>query len=134
MHSRNKIMGRVKDLADLLGAPKHPDFRSFRCKAIALDSETARIAFIFEMPAYFEIGPPKPLRTMYGSSLSVTERLQLALRITESVRYSHMADGCTRTCDQRTSYSLQTEAYLQGILLLSPYWLAFLFHAWTHPQ
>ena len=79
-------MGRVKDLAILLGAPKHPDFRSFRCKAIALDSETARIAFIFEMPAYFEIGPPKLLRIMYGSSLSVTERLQLALRITESVR------------------------------------------------
>ena len=91
VRSRNKIMGRVKDLAVLLGALKHPEFRSFRCKGIALDSETARIAFVFEMPAFVETGPPKPLRTMFGNSPSVTERLQLALRITESVRYFHMA-------------------------------------------
>ena len=91
VRSRYKIMGRVKDLAVLLGAPKHPDFSFYRCKGIALDSETARIAFVFEMPAFFEVGPPKPLRTMFGSSPSVTERLQLALRTTESVRYFRVA-------------------------------------------
>ena len=81
----------VKDLAVLLNAPKHPDFRSFRCKGMALDSETARIAFVFEMPAFAEMDPPKPLRTMFESSPSVTERVQLALRTTESVRYFRMA-------------------------------------------
>ena len=91
VYSRSKIMGRVQDLAILLGAPKHPNFRSLRCKGIASDAHTSRIACIFEWPLSSALQPPRPLRTVFGGSPSVTERLQLALSITESVRFFHMA-------------------------------------------
>ncbi|KAL8697648.1 MAG: hypothetical protein Q9201_007020 [Fulgogasparrea decipioides] len=90
VHARHKIMTRVKDLAILLGAPKHPSFRSLRCKGLVRDTDDSKIAFVFEIPEIYGCQPPRPLRTMFGSiSPSVTERLQLALRITESVRQFH---------------------------------------------
>ncbi|KAG7006446.1 hypothetical protein G7Y79_00014g036210 [Physcia stellaris] len=91
VYSRSKIMGRVQDLAILLGAPKHPNFRSLRCRGIASDAHTSRIACIFEWPLSSALQPPRPLRTAFGGSPSLTERLQLALSITESVRFFHMA-------------------------------------------
>ena len=91
VHSRSKIMGRVQDLAFLLGAPKHPEFRALRCKGTALDTGASRIAYVFEMPVSSALKPPVSLRASFGSNPSVTDRLQLALRITESVRYFHMA-------------------------------------------
>ncbi|KAL8724265.1 MAG: hypothetical protein Q9181_006905 [Wetmoreana brouardii] len=90
VHARHKIMTRVKDLALLLGAPKHPSFRSLRCKGLVRDTDDSKTAFVFEIPEIYGFQPPRPLRTMFGSiSPSVTERLQLALRITESVRQFH---------------------------------------------
>lgn len=92
VHSRHKIMARVQDLAILLGAPKHPSFRSLKCKGIARDSTTPRIAFVFQLPCSLSsLQPPRPLRTLLRGCPSVTMRLQLALKITQSVRYFHMA-------------------------------------------
>ncbi|KAL8630538.1 hypothetical protein Q9189_003748 [Teloschistes chrysophthalmus] len=89
---RHKVMVMVEDLARLLSAPKHPSFRSLRCRGLARYLEESKAAFIFELPEPQEIQPPRPLRTLFGStSPSVTERLQLALRITESLRYFHTA-------------------------------------------
>ncbi|KAI4120725.1 MAG: hypothetical protein LQ338_006809 [Usnochroma carphineum] len=92
VHSRSKIMARVQDLAILLSARKHPTFRSLRCKGIAPDGGAPRIAFVFELPdSIISFQPPRPLRTQLRGNPSVTRRLQLALRITQSVRYFHMA-------------------------------------------
>lgn len=92
LHARHKIMKRVQDLAILLSAPKHSSFRSLRCKGITQENDDSRVAFIFELPEMCGSQSPRPLRTMFGStSPSVTERLQLALRVTESVRHFHTA-------------------------------------------
>ncbi|KAL8848093.1 MAG: hypothetical protein Q9221_006850 [Calogaya cf. arnoldii] len=92
VHSRHKIMARVQDLAILLGAPKHPSFRSLKCKGIARDTNTPRMAFVFELPGSLSnLQPPRPLRTLLRGCPSLTMRLQLALKITQSVRYFHMA-------------------------------------------
>ncbi|KAL8901346.1 MAG: hypothetical protein Q9207_005241 [Kuettlingeria erythrocarpa] len=92
VHSRSKIMARVQDLAILLSAHKHPTFRSLRCKGIARDGAAPRIAFVFELPdSISSLQPPRPLRTLLRGNPSVTTRLQLALKITQSVRYFHMA-------------------------------------------
>ncbi|KAI4175681.1 MAG: hypothetical protein LQ346_008038 [Caloplaca aetnensis] len=92
VHSRSKIMTRVQDLAILLSAHKHPTFRSLRCKGIARDGAAPRIAFVFELPdSITNFQPPRPLRTLLRGNPSVTTRLQLALKITQSVRYFHMA-------------------------------------------
>ena len=90
--ARSKIMTRVQDLAILLSAPKHPSFRALKCKGLARDSDAPRIAFVFEMPtAPMGFQPPRPLRTMFRGNPSVTQRLDLALKITQSVRYFHMS-------------------------------------------
>ena len=112
VHSRSKIMGRVQDLAVLLGAPKHPEFRALRCKGIALDTSASRIAYVFEMPVSSAFQPPVSLRTSFGGNPSVTDRLQLALRITESVRYFHMAGWLHK--------NLRSE----NIIIFSPFSLA----------
>ncbi|KAI4251466.1 MAG: hypothetical protein LQ352_004828 [Teloschistes flavicans] len=89
---RHKVMAMVEDLARLLSAPKHPNFRSLRCRGLARYMEDSKAAFVFDLPDVHESQPPRPLRTLFGSiSPSVTERLQLALRITESLRYFHTA-------------------------------------------
>lgn len=90
--ARSKIMARVQDLAILLSAPKHSSFRALKCKGLARDSDAPRIAFIFEMPpAPMGFQPPRPLRTMFRGCPSVTQRLDLALKITQSVRFFHMS-------------------------------------------
>ncbi|KAI4179665.1 MAG: hypothetical protein L6R41_007696 [Letrouitia leprolyta] len=90
--SRNKIMARVQNLAMLLSAPKHPSFRALQCRGIARDPDAPRIAFVFDMPrAPVAFSPPRPLRSMFQGNPSVTERLDLALKITQSVRYFHMS-------------------------------------------
>lgn len=92
IYSRNKIMTRVQDLAILPSASKHPKFRSLRCIGITRDPDGSKVAFVFAVPGsddFFQ--PPQPLRSMFGSSPSVTERLRLALKITESVRHFHTA-------------------------------------------
>ncbi len=92
VHSRSKIMARVQDLAILLSAHKHPTFRSLRCKGIARDGAAPRIAFVFELTdSIVSFQSPRPLRTLLRGNPSVTMRLQLALKITQSVRYFHMA-------------------------------------------
>jgi len=109
VYARNKIMTRMQDLAILLSAPKHPSFRSLRCKGITQDPDGSKIAFVFSIPVsndFFQ--PPRPLRSMFGSSPSVTERLKLALEITESVRHFHTAGWLHK--------NLRSE----NILLLSP--------------
>ncbi|KAL8687742.1 MAG: hypothetical protein Q9218_006174 [Villophora microphyllina] len=89
---RHKVMAMVEDLALLLSAPKHPSFRSLRCQGLARYMEDSKAAFVFELPDIDETQPPRPLRTLFGSiSPSVTERLHLALQITESVRHFHTA-------------------------------------------
>ncbi|KAL8804433.1 MAG: hypothetical protein Q9182_002538 [Xanthomendoza sp. 2 TL-2023] len=91
IHAINKIMMRVRHLALLLSAPTHISFRSLRCKGIVHETESSRIAFVFELPEEENFQPPRPLRTMFGGSPSVADRVQLALKITESVRRFHTA-------------------------------------------
>ncbi|KAL8640481.1 MAG: hypothetical protein Q9228_002608 [Teloschistes exilis] len=89
---RQKVMAMVEDLARLLSAPKHPSFRSLRCRGLARYMEDSKAAFVFDLPDPHETQPPRPLRTLFGSiSPSVTDRLQLALQITESLRCFHTA-------------------------------------------
>lgn len=100
--SRSKIIARVHDLATLLSTTKHPDFRSLRCKGVVLDTEAAKVAFVFEFPLpavvhpgvipsspYFQ--PPQSLRSLFRVSPSVTDRIRFALQITQSVKYFHTA-------------------------------------------
>jgi hypothetical protein len=90
VYSRNKIMTRVQDLAILPSASKHPKSRSLRCMGITRDPDGSKVALLFAVPGsddFFQ--PPQPLRSMFGSSPGVTERLRLALKITESVRHFH---------------------------------------------
>ena len=90
--ARSKIMTRVQDLAVLLSAPKHPSFRASKCKGFARDPDAPRIAFVFEIPPVsMGFQPPRSLRTMFRGNPSVTQRLDLALKITQSVRYFHMS-------------------------------------------
>ena len=109
VYPRNKIMTRVQDLAILLSASKHPNFRSLRCKGITRAPDESKIAFIFVFSGsndFFQ--PPRLLRNIFGSSPSVTERLKLALEITESVRHFHTAGWLHK--------NLRSE----NILLISP--------------
>lgn len=89
--ARHKIMQRVQDLAVLLGAPKHPSFRTLRCKGITRDAENSNIGFVFEIHGNEDLQPPRPSRTMFGISPSVTERVKLALEVTQSLRHFHTA-------------------------------------------
>ncbi|KAL8820579.1 MAG: hypothetical protein Q9223_001228 [Gallowayella weberi] len=113
IHSINKIMMRVRHLALLLSAPKHTSFRSLRCKGIVHETDSSRIAFVFEIPEEENFQPPRPLRTMFGCSPSVADRVQLALKITESVRQFHTAGW------------LHKDLRSENILLWSPGDLAF---------
>lgn len=89
VYARNEIMTRVQDLAILLSAPKHPSFRSLRCKGFSQNLDGSKVAFVFAIPRWSK--PPRPLRSLFGSIPSVTERLELALHVTESVRHFHTA-------------------------------------------
>ena len=88
---RSKILHRVESLALLLATPKHPDFRSLQCEGLARDNNGRKVAFIYRTPPTVGLRMPKSLRSLFGMSPSVTERIQLALQITQSVKYFHTA-------------------------------------------
>ena len=88
---RSKIAERVEELAYLLNTPKHPDFRSLQCTGLTRDKVRERIAFIFDVPLLPTLKLPRTLRNLFGLNPSITERLRLALQITQSVKYFHTA-------------------------------------------
>ena len=88
---RNKIIERAHNLAIILSVSKHRAFRSLYCKGLARDVDGGRIAFVYDIPISSQPSLPRSLRTMFGSNPSVTERLNLALEITLSVKYFHTA-------------------------------------------
>ena len=88
---RSKIIHRVENLAMLLAAPKHPDFRSLKCIGLFLDNDSGKAAFIYKAPSFVAYHIPRSLRNLFGLGPSVTQRIQLALQITQSVKYFHTA-------------------------------------------
>ncbi|KAL9609919.1 MAG: hypothetical protein Q9167_005337 [Letrouitia subvulpina] len=88
---RGKMMERARDLAHLLSAPKDESFRSLRCEGLARDNDSAKIALVFTLPHAQPSGPLQSLRSLFGLSPSVTERIKLALQLTKSLRYFHTA-------------------------------------------
>ena len=88
---KSKIIERTEDLATLLSTPKQPDFRSLQCTGLARDNDGGKIAFIFDVPSLDTPQLPRSLRNLFGLNPSVTERVQLALQITQSVKYFHTA-------------------------------------------
>ena len=88
---QSKIIERTKDLASVLSTPKQPDFCSLQCTGLARDNEGGKIALIFDVPSLATTQVPRSLRNLFGLSPSVTERVQLALQITQSVKYFHTA-------------------------------------------
>ena len=88
---RSKILKRAQNLALLLQTPKHPDFQSLHCRGLVRDNDGGRIAFVYDLPSNSDGTPPRSLRSLFSSTPSVTERLRLALQITYSVKYFHMA-------------------------------------------
>ncbi|MCJ1224652.1 hypothetical protein MMC12_001297 [Toensbergia leucococca] len=91
VQSRTKIVERAKNLAVLLNAPKHPDFRSLHCKGIARDNNAAKIAFVYDWPAQNTAQPPLTLRSLFKITPSVTTRLQLALQLIRTLKCFHTA-------------------------------------------
>jgi hypothetical protein len=84
---------RAENLAILLNAPKHPSFRSLRCRGLIEDSDASRIAFVFDHP-YPETSPkPISLRALFQKSApSVTARIQLAREISRTIKLFHTAE------------------------------------------
>lgn len=87
----SKIIERTAGLADVLSTPKQPDFCSLQCTGLARDNDGGQIAFIFDVPSLVTAQLPRSLRSLFGLNPSVTERVQLALQITQSVKYFHTA-------------------------------------------
>lgn len=89
-HFKSKIIERAQNLALLLNAPKDPDFRSLPCKGLARDNDGGRVAFVFDAPSSTSF--PRSLRNHFSlMNPSVTERIRLALQLTQSVKYFHTA-------------------------------------------
>ncbi|KAL2042838.1 hypothetical protein N7G274_004598 [Stereocaulon virgatum] len=88
---KSKILNRIENLALLLSTPKHPNFRSLQCRGLARDNDGGKVAFVYNVPPQAGSPIPRSLRNLFGMSPSVTERIQLALRITQSVKYFHIA-------------------------------------------
>ena len=124
--SRSKIIARVHDLATLLSTTKHPDFRSLRCKGVAHDTDAAKIAFVYEflLPVAVHLSakpslpyqPPQSLRSLFRHSPSVTDRIRLALQITQSVKHFHTAGWLHKDLRSENILLLMSE----GSNLLSP--------------
>ena len=87
----SKIIERITDLANVLSTPKQPDFCSLQCTGLARDNDGGKIAFIFDAPSLVTAQLPQSLRNLFSLNPSVTERVQLALEITQSVKYFHTA-------------------------------------------
>ena len=99
-HSQGKIMARVHDLVILLHSPKHSEFRSLECIGLGLDSDAARVAFVYQFPLgqTFHSGleplqqfanPPESLRSLFRTNPSITDRVRLALQVTQSLKWFH---------------------------------------------
>ena len=88
---KSKIIERTADLASVLSTPKQPDFCSLECMGLAHDNDGGKIALIFDVPSTATAQVPRSLRNLFGLNPSVTERVQLALQITQSVKYFHIA-------------------------------------------
>ena len=88
---QSKIIERTRDLASVLSTPKQPDFCSLQCTGLARDNDGGKIALIFDVPSLVTAQVPRSLRNLFGLNPSVTERVQLALQITQSVKYFHTA-------------------------------------------
>ena len=144
--SRSKIIARVYDLAALLSTTKHPDFRSLRCKGVILDTEAARIAFVYEVP-FTELNqpsamtsnnfqPPQSLRSLFRICPSVTDRIRLALQITKSVKYFHIAGWLHKDLRSENILLLMSEGskLLPTSLLLRPILAGFAFSRLDSPS
>lgn len=129
--NRGKILKRTETLAALLHIPKHANFRSLNCIGLARDNDGDRIAFIYDMPASSDQSAPKALRQMFGNKPSVTERLQLALRITDSVKYFHTAGWLHKNLRSENIlfFRAKKEAYIEpsGLGLAEPILAGFAF-------
>ena len=88
---QSKIIERTRELACVLSTPKQPDFCSLQCTGLARDDDGGKIALIFDVPSLATAQVPRSLRNLFGLNPSVTERVQLALQITQSVKYFHTA-------------------------------------------
>ena len=93
LRNRNKILVRVESLASLLRAHKHASFRTLTCRGLARDNDASRIGFLYSIePGYTMSKPPRSLRGIFGdSNPSVTERIDLALKIIKTIQCFHTA-------------------------------------------
>ncbi|KAI9723891.1 MAG: hypothetical protein M1828_004010 [Chrysothrix sp. TS-e1954] len=88
---QRQLVKRAHNLAVLLSARKHPEFRSLQCIGLARDTEASRLAFVFKIPETAISHPPQLLRGLFRTRPSVTERLRLALTLTTSLQHFHTA-------------------------------------------
>lgn len=95
--SRKALLGkRAKNVAKFLNAPKHPVFRSLKCRGIAIGERKSlwTIAFICQLPNINHTRP-KSLRSLLASSdeslPSVTARMGLSYKILQTIKYTHTA-------------------------------------------
>ena len=94
--SLSKIIPRAENLAVLLNLPKHETFRSLRCRGILEDQNEmgTYVMFIFEHPTPDRPKGIRSLLDLFSSKdglepPSLTDRIKLALSITELVRSFH---------------------------------------------
>lgn len=141
--SRSKIVARVHDLATLLSTIKHPDFRSLRCRGVVLDTEAARVAFVYGFPlspvlhpggilSSPNIQPPQSLRSLFRVSPSVTDCIRFAHQITQSVKYFHTAGWLHK--DLRSENILLLMPELRASLLSRPILAGFAFSRLDSPS
>jgi hypothetical protein len=89
---RSKILPRAENLAALLNRPKDISFRSLHCRGIIeLDD---KVAFVLRHPSPYMEDLPKSLKDLFGvkdgiEPPSLTDRIQLALNIAQSIRSFH---------------------------------------------
>ena len=136
IHFRSKVIERAEDLASLLSAPKHPDFRSLQCIGIARDNDAGKIAFIFKTPPSNASQLPRSLRYLFGLSPSVTERVRLALQITQSVKYFHTAGWLHKNLRSENVLFWHNNTSLSGTIspLMDPVLVGFTFSRQDSPS
>ncbi|MCJ1458611.1 hypothetical protein MMC28_008984 [Mycoblastus sanguinarius] len=117
VQNRSKIIERARNLAMLLHAPKHPGFRSLRCRGLARDNDGGKVAFVYDMHISSDLSPPQSLRSLFGKNPSVTERLRLALEISRSVKYFHTAGWLHKNLRSENILLLPSQSLLANPLL-----------------